>query len=163
MSDSLWSHGLQHARLPCPSPSPAVCSNSCPLSRWCHLTISSSATLFSFCLQSFPVSGSSPMSRLFTSCGQSTGISFNFSISLSNEYFRRRLISFRIDWFDLLAVQETLKSIHQPHGSKESILQHSAFYTVQLSHPYMTSRKTIALTIHTFVVKVMSIPCRGLS
>ena len=67
------------------------------------------------------------------------------------------MTSFRIDWFDLLAVQETLKSIHQPHGSKESILQHSAFYTVQLSHPYMTSRKTIALTIQTFDGKVTSL------
>ena len=94
------------------------------------------------------------MSQFFTSGGQSL-VSFSFSISPSSEY--SGLISFRIDWFDLLAVQETLKSIHQPHGSKESILQHSAFYTVQLSHPYMTSRKTIALTIQTFDGKVTSL------
>ena len=96
------------------------------------------------------------MSRLFTSCGQSTGISFNFSISLSNEYFRRRLISFRIDWFDLLAVQETLEHCFQHHSLKVSILQCSAFFIVRFSHPYMTTGKTIALTICTFVGKVMS-------
>ena len=75
VSDSLWPHGRQHARLPCPSLSPEVCSNSCPLSQWCYLTISSSAAPFSFCLQSFPASGSFPMSWLFTSSGQSTGAS----------------------------------------------------------------------------------------
>ena len=75
MSDSLWPRGLQHARLPCPSPSPRACSNSCPLSWWCHPTISSSVVPFSSCLQSFPVSGSFLMSRLFTSGGQSIGAS----------------------------------------------------------------------------------------
>ena len=81
--------------------------------------------------------------------------SFCFSISPSNEY--SGLISFRIDWFDLLAVQETLKSLLQHHSSKASILQHSAFFVVQLSHPYMTTGKTIALTRQTFVGKVMSL------
>ena len=81
--------------------------------------------------------------------------SFSFSISPSNEY--SGLISFRIDWFDLIAVQGTLKSLLQHHSSKASILQHSAFLMVQLSHPYMTTGKTIALTSWTFVSKVMSL------
>ena len=81
--------------------------------------------------------------------------SFSFSISISNEY--SGLISFRIDWLDLLAVQGTLKSLLQHHSSKASILRHSAFFTVQLSHPYMTAGKTIALTRRTFVGKVMSL------
>ena len=75
VSDSLWHHGLQHARLPSPSPSPEVCSSSCPLYWWCHPTISSSVTLFSFCPQSFPASGTFPMSRLFASGDQNTGAS----------------------------------------------------------------------------------------
>ena len=87
---------LQHTRLPCPSPSPGICSNSCPLSWWCYLSISSSAALFSFCLQSFPASSYFPMSQLFTSDGQSIGASALVS-SPSNEY--SGLISFRIDWF----------------------------------------------------------------
>ena len=98
-------------------------------------TISSPAALFSFCLQSFPASGSSQMSWLFASGGQSIR-SFSFSISPSNEY--SELISFRIDWFDLLAVQGTLKSLLQDHNSKASILWHSAFFMVQLTsiHDY---------------------------
>ena len=83
-SDSLWPHELQHARPPCPSPTPRACSNSCPLSRWCHPTISSSVVPFS-CLQSFPASGSFPMSQLFASGDQSKG-SFSFSIRPSSEY-----------------------------------------------------------------------------
>ena len=100
VSDSLQSHGLQNTRLPCPSPSPGACSNSCPLSWWCHSIISSSVIPFSFCLQSFPASRSFPMSWLFVSGGQIWSLSF--SISLSNEY--SGLISFRIDWYDLPAV-----------------------------------------------------------
>ena len=96
-----------------------VRSNSWPLSQWCYLTISSSATLFSFCLQSFPESWSFPVSWLVPSVGR-----WNFSISPSNEY--SGLISLRIDWFDLLAVQETLKSLLQHHNLKASVLQHSA-------------------------------------
>ena len=95
------------------------------------------------------------MSQFFTSGGQSKYWSFSFSLSPSNEY--SRLISFKTDWFDLLAVQGTLKSLLQHHSSKASILQCSAFFTVQLSHPYMTKGKTIALTRRTFVGKVMSL------
>ena len=93
------------------------------------------------------------MSKLFTSGGQSIGTSF--SISPFNDYLG--LISFRIDWFDLLAVQGTLKSLFQHHGSKASIFQNSAFLIVELSHPYTTTGKTIALTRRTFVGKVMSL------
>ena len=105
VSDSLRPYGLLHASPPCLSPSPGVCSNWCPLSWWCYLTISFSATLFSFCLQSLLSSGSFPMSPFSESGGQSIGASFNFSISPSNEY--SGLISCRIEWFDL-AVQGTL-------------------------------------------------------
>ena len=87
--------------------------------------------------------------------------SFRFSISPSNEH--SRLISFRMDWLDLLAVQGTLKSLLQHHGSKASILQYSTFFMVQLSHPYMTTVKTIALTIQTFINKMMSLLCNTLS
>ena len=154
MSDSLWPHVLLHARLPCPSPSPAVCSNSHPLSRWFHLALSSSVAPFSFCLQFFPASGSCPMSQLFTLGGQSIGV-FSFSINPSNEY--SGMISYRIDCLDLLAVQGTLKSLLQHHSAKASILWHSAFFIVLLSHPYMTTGKTIALIRWTFVGKVMSL------
>ena len=152
MSNSLWPHGLQHARPPCPSPTPGVYSNSCPLSRWCHPTISSSVVPFSSCLQSFPASESFPRSQFLASDGQSIGV-FSFSISPSNEY--SRLISFRMDWLDLFAVQGTLKSLLQHHSSKASILWHSAFFIVQLSHPYMTIGKTTALTRWTFVGKIL--------
>ena len=94
------------------------------------------------------------MHQLFTSGGQSIG-SFSFSISPSNKY--SGLTSFRIDWFDLFAVQGTLKSLFQHHSSKASILQGSVFFIVQLSHPYMTTGKTIALTRWTFADKVMSL------
>ena len=152
VSDSLWPHGLQHARLLCLSPTPGVYSNSCPLSWWCHPTISSYVIPFSSHLQSFPASGSFQMSQLFASGGQTIG-SFSFNISPSNEY--SGLISFRMDWFDLLAVQGTLKSLLQHHSSKASILWHSAFFIVQLSHPYMTTGKTTALIRWAFVGKVM--------
>ena len=108
----------------------------------------------SSCLQSFPASGSFPVSHFFASGGRSIG-SFSFSISHSNEY--SGLISFRMDWFDLLAAQGTLKSLLQHHNSRASIFQHSAFFIVQLSHPYMTTGKTIALTRWTFVGKVISL------
>ena len=160
MFDSWRPHEPQYARPPCPSPTPGVYPNSCPLSWWCHLTISSSVVPFSSCLQSFPKSGSFQMSQLFTSGGQNVG-SFRFSISPSNEH--PGMISFRMDWLDLLAVQGTLKSLFQHHSSKESILWHSAFFIVQLSHPYMTTGKTIALTRRTFVGKVMSLVFNMLS
>ena len=107
-SDSFWPHGLQHASLLCPSPTPGVYSNSCPLSWWCHPTISSSVVPLSSCPQSFPASGSFPMSRLFTITWPKYW-SFSFSISPSNSYSGP--ISFRIYLFDLLAAQGTLKSL----------------------------------------------------
>ena len=108
-----YSMGLQHARFLCSLLSPGVCTNSCPLCRWWHPTISSSVALFSSFLQSFPISGFFPMSQLFPSGSQNTYLSFSFSISPSNEY--SGLIYFRIDWFDLLAVQGTLKSFLKHH------------------------------------------------
>ena len=154
MSDSLWPHGLQHTRPPCPSLTPEACSNSCPLSQWCHPTISSSVVPFSSCLQSFPASESFQMSQFFASGGQSIGVSASASVP-SKEY--SGLISFRMDWLDLLAVQGTLKSLLQHHSSKALILWHLAFFIAQLSHPYMTTGRTIALTRWTFVDKVMSL------
>ena len=148
---------MQHTRLPCPSLSPGVCSNSCPLSWWCYPTISFSVAPFSSCSQSFPAPGSFAMSRLFTSGGQKYW-SFSYIISPSNEYLG--LISLRIDWFDLLAVWGNLKSLLQHHNLKASILWCSTFSVVQLSHPYMTTGKTITLTRRTFVSKVMSLLCR---
>ena len=100
MSNSLWPHELQHARLPCPSPTPRVHPNSCPSSRWCHPAISRSVVPFSSCPQSLPPSESFPMSQLFTSCGQSIGVSASTSVHPG-------LISFRMDWLDLLAVYFT--------------------------------------------------------
>ena len=141
ISDSLWCHGLQHTRLPYPL-TPGASSNSYPSSRWCHPTISSSVIPFS-CLQSFPASGSFPMNPVFCIRWPKYW-SFSFSIIPSNEY--SGLISFSMDWLDLLAVQGTLKSLLQQHSSKASILQLSAFFIVQFSHPYMTTGKTIALT-----------------
>ena len=130
MSDSLWPHELQHARLHCSSPTPGAYSNSCPLSQWCHPTPSSSVIPFSFCLQSFPASGSFLMSQFFASPKYWR---FSFSINPSNEYLG--LISFRMDWFDLLAVQGTLKSLLQHHSSKTSIRQCSAFFRRRQWHP----------------------------
>jgi len=127
---------------------PGAYSNSCPSSRWCHPTVSSSVIPFSSCLQTFLESGSFPVSQFFASDGQSIG-SFSFSISTSNE--DSGLISFRMDWLDFLAVQES----SQHHNSKASILRHSAFSVIQLSHPYVTTGKTIALTRQTVVGKVM--------
>ena len=119
---TLQSHGLKNARPPCPSPTPRACSNSCPLSRWCHPTISASVIPFSSCLQSFPASGSFPMNQLFISGSQSIGVSVSASVLPMNilDWF-----PFRIDWLDLLAVQGTLKSLLQHPSSKASILQRS--------------------------------------
>ena len=159
MSDSLEPHGLQHSRPPCPSPTPRAYSNSCPLSWWCHPTISSSVIPFSSCLQSFPASGSFQMSQFFASGGQSIEISASAPVLAMNS----GLISFRMDWLDLLAVQRTLKSLLQHHSSKASVLQHSAFFIVQLSHPYVSTGNTIALTRRTFFGKVMSLLFNKLS
>ena len=153
MSNAVRPHGLQHARLPCPSLSPRACSNSCPLSQWCHPAISFSGPLLLLpsIFHSIRVFSNEPALRIrWPKCW-----SFSFSISPSNEH--PGLISFRMDWSDLLAVQGTLKSLLQHHSSKASILQCSAFFIVQLSHPYMTTGKTIALTRRTFVGKVMSL------
>ena len=156
MSDSLQPHGLQHARLSCPSPTPGAYPNPCPLNQWWHPTISFSVIPFSSCLLSFPALGSIQMSQFFTLGGQSIGASASLSfLPMIIQY--SGLISFRIDWFDLLAIQGILKSLLQHHNSKASILLSSTFFRVPLSHPYMTTGKTIALTIGTFVDKVMSL------
>ena len=136
VSNSLRPHEPQHARLPCPSPTPGVHSNSHPSSRWYHPAISSSVVPFS-CPQSLPASESFLVSQLFAWGGQSR--SFSFSITPSKEH--PGLISFRMDWVDLLAVQGTLKSLLQHHSSKASILRRSAFFTVRLSHPYRPQEK----------------------
>ena len=158
--DSLQPHELQHARPPCPSPTPRVHANSSPSSQWwssSHLILCHSLLL----LPPIP-----PSIRVFSN--ESTlrmrwpeYWSFSLSISPSKEH--PGLISFRIDWLDLLAVQETLRSLLQHHGSKASILQCSAFFTAQLSHPYMTIGKTIDLTRWIFVGRVMTLLFNKLS
>ena len=153
MSDSLWHHGLQHTRPPCPSPTPRVYSNS-----------SIESVMQS--KPSHPLSSPSPpafnlsqhrvfLNDLALCISWPKYWSFSFNIKPSNEY--SGLISFRMDWLDLLAVQGTLKSLLQYHSSKASVLWHSPFFIVQLSHPYMTTEKTIALTRWTFVSKVMAL------
>ena len=153
VSNSFQPHRLQQARSPCPSPALGVYPNSCPLSQWCHQA-------------SHPLSSPSPPALklsqhqgLFKWVSSSDQVakywSFSFNISPFNEH--PGLISFRMDWLDLLAVQGTLKSCLQLHSSKASILQHSAFCTVQISHPYLTTGKTTALTRQIFVGKVMSL------
>ena len=139
------------AMLPCPSPTPRACSNSCSLSRWCHLI---------FCCPLLLLPSIFPRIRVFSNesvlCIRWPKYwRFSFSISPSRDY--SGLISFRMDWLDLFVVQGTLKSLLQHHSSKASILRGSAFFIVRLSHPYMTTGKTIALTRWTFVGKVMSL------
>ena len=153
VSDSLRPCGLQHTRLPCTSPFPGTWSNSCLLNQWCHPTMSS-VVPFSSCLESCPASESFLMNQFLASGGQRNGVSA-FRISLSNEY--AGLISFRIDRLVLLAVQGTLKSLLQHHSSRASMLWCSAVFIVQLSHPYMTTGKTTALTRRTIVGNVMSL------
>ena len=151
MYDSLWPHGWQHARPPCPSLTPRAYSNSCPSSWWCHPTIWLPVVPSSSCLQSFPALVFSNESVLPIRWPKYW--SFKFSISPSNEY--SELISSRMDCLGHHAVQGTLKNLLQHHNSKASILQCSAFFIVQLLHPYMTTGKTTALTSWTFVGKVM--------
>ena len=154
VSDSLRPHEPQHARRPCPSPTPGVYPNPCPLSRWCHPTISSSCRPLLLPPSVFPsINVFSNESALRIRWPKYW--SFSFNISPSNEH--PGLISFRMNWLDSLGVQGTLKSLLQHHSSKTSILQHSGFFMVQHSHPYMTTGKTIALTRWTFVGKVMSL------
>ena len=158
ISNSLQSHWLQHARLLCPPPSPGACSNSCPLSQWCHPAISSSVTSLLLLPSIFPsIRVFSNESALWIRWPKY----WSFSNSPSSEY--SGVISFRMDGLDLLDVQGTLKSLLQHHSLKTSILQQSAFFTVQLSHPYVTTGKTIVLTIQTFVGKVMSLLSNMLS
>ena len=159
MSDSLRPHESQHTRPPCPAPTLWVHPNSCPSSWWCHPSISSSVVPFSSCPQSFPASVFSRESTLHMRWPKQW--SFSFSFSPSNEH--PGLISLRMDWLDLLAVKGTLKSLLQHHSSKASVLWRSAFFTVQLLQPYMTTGKTIALTRWTFVGKVMSLLLNMLS
>ena len=142
VSDSLRPHGLQHTRLPCSSLTPRAWSNSCPLSWWCH------PNHLIHCCPLLLLSSIFPSIRVFSKelalpIRWPKYWSFSFSISPYNEY--SGLISFRIDWLDLLAVRGTLKSLLWHHSSKASILQHSAFFIVQLSHPYMTTGKNHSL------------------
>ena len=125
------------------TPTPEAWSNSCPLSQRYHPTISSSFVPSSSCLQSFPASPSFPMSWLFISSGQSNGASASASVLPVNI---QSWFPFRIDWFDLLEDQGTLKSLLHHHSLEASVLQHSTFFMVQLSHSYMTTGKIIALT-----------------
>ena len=157
MSDSLWPHKPQHTRPPCPSPTPGVDPNPCPLSQWCHPTTSSSVIPFSSCPQSFQhqglfkwVSSSHQVLPNYWSFTLETPKYWSFTFNISPSNVHPGLISFRMDWLDLLAVQGTLKSLLQHHSSKVSILLCSAFFTFQLSHPYMTTGKSIALTRWTF-------------
>ena len=152
--DSLWPHGLQHGRLPCLSLSPRVCSNSCPLNQWCHPTISSSVDLFSSCPQSFPASGSFPMSRLFSSGGQSIEASSSASVLPMNiqDWFLLEWAG----WISLLSkglskvFSSTTVQKHQFFGPQPSIWFNSHICTWQLE-------KTIALNRQTFVGKVRSL------
>ena len=153
MSDSLWPQGLQHPKLSCPLLSPRLCPNSCPWNWWCHPAISSSVAGFS-CPESFLASGSF-YNESALCIRWPKYWNFSFNINLSKEY--SGLISFRMDWLDLLAVQETLKSVLQHHNLKATVLRCSDFLMVQLSQPYMTTGKAIALTRQTFVGKVMSL------
>ena len=151
--NSFWPCGLQHSRFPYISLSPAVCSNSCPLYQWCHPTISPSVASFSSCLLSFPETGSFPMSWLFVLCGQSIGTSASASVLPRNTQ----------GWFPLgLTGLISLLSKAFSRVFSNTIAQEHQFFPacpfmVQLSHPYITTGKTMALTIWTFVHKTMSL------
>ena len=153
MFNSLWPHELQHARPPCPSPSPGVHSDSRPSSPWCHPAISPSVIPFSSCPQSLPPSESFPRTQLFSWGGQSTGVS-----ALASFLPKKSQGWSPSEWTGWISLQSKgLSSLLQHHTSKASILWLSAFFTVQISHPYMTTGKTIALTRWTLVDKVMSL------
>ena len=139
MSNSLWTHRLQHARLSCPSPTPRAYSNSCPSSGWCHPTISSSVVPFSSCLQSLPELGSFPVSQLFTSVVKV----LEFQFQHQSLQWILGLIFFRMDWVDLLAVQEALKVFsnttvqkHQFFSAQLSLWSNSHIYTWLLEKLY---------------------------
>ena len=147
VTKSLWPHGWQHARLPCPSPSPRVCSNSCSLGQWCHPTISSSVVPLSSCLQSFPATGSFRMSWLFPSRGQSIGTSTSASVPMNIQ-----------DWIPLgLTDLISLQSKGLPRIFSNTTAQKHQFFsvTVQLSHPYMTPGKNMALAIWTIPLEAV--------
>ena len=159
ISDSLQSHGLQHARLPCPSPTPRACSIMSIES-----AMPSNYVIFCHPLLLPPLIFSSirVFSKESVLCIKWPKYwSFSFNISPSSEY--SGLISFRMNWLDFLVVQGTLKSLLQHQSSKASILWHSALFMIQLSHLYMTTGKTIVLTILTFVSKVTSLLSNMLS
>ena len=138
VSYSLWLHESQHARPSCPSPTPGVHPDSRPSSQWCHPAISSSVVPFSSCPQALPASVFSHESTLRMRWPKY----WSFSLSIISHKEIPGLISFRMDWLDLLAVQGTLKSLLQHHSSNASILRRSAFFTVQLSHLFMTTGNT---------------------
>ena len=146
MSNSLRPHESQHAKPPCPSPTPKDYSNSCPSNRWCHPTILSSV------VPSPPAFNLPQHQGLFQWASSSHQVAKVLEFQLQHQTFQWNsgLISFRIDWLDLLAVQGTLKSLLQHHSPKASVILLSAFFMVQLSHPYMTTGKTTALTGWTF-------------
>ena len=155
---TLWPRGLQHTRLPWPSPTLGACSNSCPSSQWC---IQPSHPLLSPSPPAFNLSQHQGLFQSVIHIRWPKYWSFSFSISLFNDY--SGLLSFRINWLDFFAVQGTLKSLLQHHSSKASVLWCLAFFIVQLSHPFMTTGNTVALTRWTFVGKVMSLPFNMLS
>ena len=152
ISYSLQPHGLQHSRLPCPTPIPRTCSNSCPWSQWYHTTISPSVITFSSYLQSFPASRSFSMSLFFTSGGQSIGVSASVSVLRMNIQ----------DWFPLglIGLIFLLSKGFSRVFSNTTFQKHQLFGTqlslVQLSHPYLTAGKALALIMWNFVSKVMS-------
>ena len=160
LSDSLRLHESQHVRPPYPSPTPGVHSNSCPLSRWCHPAISSSVIPFSSCPQSLSASGSFQMGQLSASGGQSIGVSASTSVPPVNTQDWSPL-----GWTGWISLQSKGLStvFFNTTVQKAPTLWHSAFFIVQLSHLYMTTGKTIALTSWTFVGKVMSLLCNMLS
>ena len=153
MSDSFQPHGPQHARPLCPSPTPRVYTNSCPLSQWCHPTISSSVVPFSYCLQSFPASGSFPMSQLFISSGQSIGVSASTWVLPMNTQDWSPL-----GWTGWISLKSKgLSRVFSNTTVQKHQFFSTVFFIVQLSHPYMITGKTIVLTRQTFVGKVMSL------
>ena len=154
MPDSLWPHGLQHTRFPCPSPTLRAYSKSCQSSRWCYPIISSPVDPFSSCLQSFPVLESFPINQFFTSGGQNTGVSASASVLPVNSH----------NWFPLgvtgwLSLQsKRLSSVFSNTTvQKHQFFSDQLFFIVQFSHPYITTGKIIALTRRTFISKVMSL------
>ena len=160
MSDSLRSHEMKDTSLPSPSSTPRACSNSCPLSQWCHPNISSSVVSFSSCLQLFLASGSFPISSFFTSGGQIIGASASASVLPKNIQ----------DWFPLgltglisLQSKGLSRVFSNTTVKKQWSIQSSVFFMIQLSHLYVTTGKAIALNIWTFVGKVMSLPLNTLS